>query len=112
MSESDQVTSYKYNYEQTLDWANREPDLKEDGTTFLYVFGGIAFLFLFAALLLFSTNGRKGRTLTNNTNSDDLQDSKIEELVLETDATSSDTAVEFDLVEDLKKDKNIKNPAK
>lgn len=112
MSEGEQVTSYKYNYEQTLDWANREPDLKEDGTTFLYVFGGIAFLFLFAALLLFSTNGRKSKASANNIDNEDFQDNKIEELVLETDATSSDTAVEFDLVEDLKKDKKVKEPAK
>jgi len=109
MSEGGQLTPHKYSYEETLNWAHKEPELKEDGSTFLYVFGGIAFLFIFAAVLLFSTNGR------NKTKIDEpppIEDGdKIEEIVSETDATTSEVAVEFDLVEDVKKKKGSKKMA-
>lgn len=110
MDEGGQLTPHKYSYEETVNWAHKEPEPKEDGSTFLYVFGGIAFLFIFAAILLFSTTGRK------KTKVDELppieDGDKIEEIVSETDATTSEVAVEFDLVEDVKKGKGTKKAAK
>ena len=107
MSETGPVTSYKYDYEQTLDWARREPEVKEDGSTFMYVFGGIAFLFIFAAIILFSINGRKTGKIP-----DGEGDIVIEEIGSETDATTSEVVVEFDLVEDVKTGKNVKKEVK
>ena len=112
MSETGQVAPHKYNYEQTLDWAKREPELKEDGSTFLYVFGGIAFLFIFAAILLFSAKGRGKGKVDEPGDVGEEGEAKIEELGSETDATTSEVAVEFDLVEDVKKGKNVKKAAK
>jgi len=110
MSEGGQLTTpHKYSYEETLNWANKEPELKENGTTFLYVFGGIAFLFIFAAILLFSTNGRN-KTQTKEILPTEDGD-KIEEIRSETDATTSEVSVEFDLLED-DKTKNEKSSKK
>lgn len=103
MSEDTQATTLKYNFEQTVGWAQSDTeDLKEDGSTFLYVFGGIAFLFIFASVLLFWINGRK--TSAEEVTEGENEGDKIEEIIIATDATTEEVQ-EFDLVEEVKIEK-------
>lgn len=101
MSEDTQATPLKYNFEQTVGWAQSDAeDLREDGSTFLYVFGGIAFLFIFASILLFWINGRDKKTVLPLTEEKEDGD-KIEEIIIATDATTEEVE-EFELVEEPK----------
>ena len=99
MSESD----LKYSYDQTKVWATKENATFEDGVTFLYIFGAFSFLIIFAAVLLFFAGG-----------STDVKEStvRIDELNSETDATTTEVHAEFDLLDDVKKDKNLLKAAK
>ncbi len=96
-------TDLKYSYDQTKIWANKENATFEDGVTFLYIFGAFSFLIIFAAVLLFFAGG-----------SADVKEStvRIDELNSETDATTTEVHAEFDLLEDVKKDKNLVKAAK
>lgn len=101
MSEDTQATPLKYNFEQTVGWAQSDAeDLREDGSTFLYVFGSISFLFIFASVLLFWINGRKKKTVLPLTEEKE-DDDKIEEIIIATDATTEEVE-EFELVEEPK----------
>lgn len=102
MSEDTQATPLKYNFEQTVGWAQSDAeDLREDGSTFLYVFGGIAFLFIFASILLFWINGRDKKTALLPLTEEKEDGDKIEEIIIATDATTEEVE-EFELVEEPK----------
>ncbi len=98
----DAVTDYKYTFDETAKWAKKEDEPLDDGITLLYVFGALAFLFIFAALLLFFV-GESSEPITTV---------KISELGSETDATTSEIQYEFDLLEDTQKKQNVTKEAK
>lgn len=99
---SDKSSEPEYTFEQTQQWAEQEPKEFDDGITFLYVLGAFAFLIIFAALLLYFATGES--TPKSNV--------KIEDLNVETDATSTEVQTEYDLIADAKKDKNTIKAAK
>jgi len=96
------VTEYKYTFDQTKEWAKREDEPLDDGITLLYVFGALAFLFIFAALLIFFVSGP----------SEPISTVHISESGSETDVTTSEIHSEFDLLEDTQKKKNNVTEAK
>lgn len=104
-ADSNVATEFKYTYDQTKEWANKEGSPKEDGITFLYVFGAFAFLLLFAAAILFFVGTGTTEKVPDTT-------VNIEDLGSETDATTTEVHTEFDLIEDVQKGKNVNKEAK
>jgi len=96
------VTEFKYSFDQTTEWAKNDAEPLDDGITLLYVFGALAFLFIFAALLLFFVSGPSEPVTTVH----------ITEADSETDATTSEIQSEFNLLEDTQKKKNVTKEAK
>jgi len=103
-TDSTVTPEFKYTYDQTKEWANTESPVREDGITFLYVFGAFAFLILFAALILFFVSP----------STPDQPDTviEIEDIGSETDATTTEVHSEFDLVSDVQKGKNVTKETK
>lgn len=103
-TDSNLTPEFKYTYDQTKEWANKESPAREDGITFLYVFGAFAFLIIFAALIVFFV----GPSAPDSP--DKILD--IDPVGSETDATSTEVHSEFDLVDDVQKGKNVSKEAK
>lgn len=93
----------KYTFNETKKWAQAESEPNSSGTTFLYVFGAIAFLFIFAAFLLIFASPSQPSPPSSV---------RIEDIGSETDSASTEVHSEYDLIEDIKKPQNSVKEAK
>lgn len=96
---------FKYSFAETSEWAKKDNEVIDDGISVLYIFGALAFLIIFTALIMMFSSEKTGEAPVSTVNIS-------EHIESETDMSTSEIQSEFDLLEDAPKEKRSIEAAK